>query len=264
MKTKIAYFDESGDDGIKKNSSEIFVLTSLYMPSEKWQHNFELFKVYRQLLKEKYGFHISEEMHIKNFLTDKLPYRNYGWESGTRIMILKTFIKAIAELDAKVINVIIDKNNIDVDDYDVLKKAFTYNIQRIENDSDGDWNYILISDEGRIAPMRKTAREIRVFNPIQSVFSGGSYNKPIRYMIEDIFSKDSKESYFIQACDFIAYFVNLFYKVNVLGGELPHRVANLIDNEFILSTLQYFKEKEVFNLNASTSNEYGFVIYPKK
>ena len=64
---------------------------------------------------------------------------------------------------------------------------------------------------------------------------------------EDIFEKDSSESYFIQICDFIAYFTNLYYKVNVLHKQLPNRVSRLIDNEFVLNTMKYFKKKEVFN-----------------
>ena len=37
MKTYIAYFDETGDDGVTTNSSDHFILTSLYMPAESWQ-----------------------------------------------------------------------------------------------------------------------------------------------------------------------------------------------------------------------------------
>lgn len=44
-------------------------------------------------------------------------------------------------------------------------------------------------DEGRIAPMRKTARAIRSYNPIQSKYSYGFMNQPITNMIEDILEK---------------------------------------------------------------------------
>ena len=37
MKTNLVYFDETGDDGLIKTSSETFILTSIYMPSENWQ-----------------------------------------------------------------------------------------------------------------------------------------------------------------------------------------------------------------------------------
>ena len=264
MNTHIAYFDETGDDGNKTTSSETFVLTSLYMPSDKWQDNFNIMKACRQKLKREYGFYTTQEMHTKHFLTDKSPYREYGWDNDTRVMILKNFILHIGALDASVINVIIDKENIKTNDYKILENALKYNIQRIENDSNGDWNYLLVTDEGRVGPMRKTARTIRAFNPIQSMFDGFAYNKPIKYMIEDIFEKDSKESYFIQICDFISYFVHLYYKTQIHNKPLPKRVGQLIDDEFILNTMNYFKDHEIFNMKANTNNDYGLVVYPRK
>ena len=79
MKTNLVYFDETGDDGLIKTSSETFILTSIYMKSEDWQKNYNQMKFFRKQLKDKYGFHVKEEMHTKHFLTDKEPYRKYGW-----------------------------------------------------------------------------------------------------------------------------------------------------------------------------------------
>ena len=89
MKTYIAYFDETGDDGVTINSSDHFILTSLYMPAESWQQNFEKMRILRRELKDKYGFHVSEEMHTKHFLTDKNPYREYHWSKETKQDIIK-------------------------------------------------------------------------------------------------------------------------------------------------------------------------------
>ena len=66
------------------NSSDHFILTSLYMPAESWQQNFEKMRILRRELKDKYGFHVSEEMHTKHFLTDKNPYREYHWSKETK------------------------------------------------------------------------------------------------------------------------------------------------------------------------------------
>ena len=109
MKTYIAYFDETGDDGNKSSSSETFVLTSLCMPAEKWQSNYDIMKSCRQKLKKEFGFHVSQEMHTKHFLTDKSPYREYGWTNEERRIILKQFIAHIAALEVSCVNVIIDK-----------------------------------------------------------------------------------------------------------------------------------------------------------
>ena len=63
MKTYIAYFDETGDDGVTMNSSDHFILTSLYMPAESWQQNFEKMRILRRELKDKYSKWGSDRGH---------------------------------------------------------------------------------------------------------------------------------------------------------------------------------------------------------
>lgn len=263
MKTYLAYFDETGDDGITTASSDHFILTSLYMPSESWQQNFNLIRGLRKELRDKYGFHVTDEMHTKHFLTDKNPYRGYKWSRETKQEILKAFTLTIAAMDLKIINVIIDKEKFQDNNYHILENALKYSIQRIENDSGGQWNYLVITDEGRIAPMRKTARAIRAFNPIQSKYSYGFVNQPITSMIEDIMEKDSKESHFIQICDFVSFFIHLYFKTEYRNEELPRRVGNVIDNGFVKRVLATLKKSGRLNLKANETNSYGIVIYPK-
>lgn len=110
--------------------------------------------------------------------------------------------------------------------------------------------------------MRKTARAIRAYNPIQSQF-GGYINKPIKNMIEDVLDKDSKESHFIQICDFISYFTHLYYGIKYKHKALPNRVGKLIDNDFVGSVMTTFSHGGILNEHAS-HEKYGLVIYPKK
>lgn len=259
----IAYFDETGDDGNNTNSSDTFLLTSMYMPMNSWQKNYDIITDLRKRLKQKYNFYIKEEMHTKHFLCDKDPYRKYAWTKDEKQEILKEYTLAISKLDMSVINVMIDKRKIKRPDYKVLENALKYNIQRIENDSNGKWNYIIIIDKGRISPMRKTARRIRAYNPIYSKFSSQIKNQPIKSLIEDILEKDSKESYFIQICDFISYFTHLYQKCCVEKTPLPNRTANCIDTRFIGSVLKTLKVNNKLNLNANKSSTYGIVKYPK-
>lgn len=270
MSTYIAYFDESGDDGPTCASSEAFVLTSMYMKTEDWQENYDNFKKFRQSLKEKFGFHVSQEMHTAQFLRDKDPYRTYGWSTEQRREILILFTKCIASLKIKIVNVIIDKTKFYDNNYQVLDNALTYNIQRIENDCKSKDNendckskgqYIIITDKGRLAPMRYTARKIRAFNPTPSNF-GGYYDNPIKCLIEDILEKDSEESYFIQICDFVSQFVYLYFHTNEKKQPLPNRVANVIEKDFCARVLATLKKHEVLNLSAS-KDKYGLVVYPR-
>ena len=98
------------------------------MPAEKWQYNFDLFRDMRRQLKIDFGFQTTEEFHTKQFLTDKNPYRNYGWTYQEKQEILKHYTIAIASLDLKCINVIINKTWVKQDTYPVLENALTYSI----------------------------------------------------------------------------------------------------------------------------------------
>lgn len=262
MNTKIVYMDETGDDGANTSSSNYFVLTSMYMPADSWQNNYDIIKSLRKYLKKQYGLHSTEEMHTKHFVTDKDPYRKYEFTITQRQEILRLFTKCITRLDVKFVNVIIDKTKIS-NEMNILDTALTYSIQRVENDSNGSWNYLVITDKGRLKPMRQTARRIRKFNMVPSHFSGQTQNKPIKYLIEDIIEKDSAESYFIQLCDFVSYFVFHYYNTVVKKNKLPTRAQRIINEDFIQNIINRLKTSEKLNLKACKWDTYGFVIYPK-
>ena len=111
--------------------------------------------------------------------------------------------------------------------------------------------------------MRKTARAIRAFNPIQSKYSYGFVNQPITNMIEDIMEKNSSESYFIQICDFVSFFFHLYFKIEYRQEELPKRVVNVINEGVVKRVLVTLKKSGRLNLKANENNTYGLVIYPK-
>jgi len=70
---------------------------------------------------------------------------------------------------------------------------------------------LVISDEGRERPYTRLRRCMGVFNPIPSQYGTWpetgrlTKNIPIERVVEDIWFKDSAQSYFIQLVDFAAY-----------------------------------------------------------
>ena len=82
-------------------------------------------------------------------------------------------------------------------------------------------------------------------------------------MIEDILEKNSAESYFVQICDFVSFFVHLYFKQEYRNEELPRRVGNVIDSVFVKRVMATLKKSGRLNLKANESNAYGLVIYPK-
>ncbi len=260
----LSYFDESGDDGYPVYSSELFVLTSVYLHYTKWKESHTAFHSFRQEFKERWGLPVKVEFHTNEFITDKDPYHGRYTPAERRSMLFE-YCHFVLTLNVKIISVVIDKKRIQRPKYDVLKKALTYNIQRIENDlklPEYDGRFLIIADEGRIKKMRETARAIQRINYITSQINGAPYRKEIERLIEDPLPKSSSESYFIQVADMVSFLVSLFTKKNLSNPMLPwgNRVKTVLSPGGEIELLDILKPR--FNLRASP-NPYGIVYYPK-
>ncbi len=258
----ISYFDEAGDDGYPKTSSPIFVLSSLYMDHNEWKNNFELVKLFRRKLKEDYGIPVKEEFHTNNFLRDKEPYHD-KYEPDARKEILFLYFKLISSLNIKIINVVIDKGRFKTPGYQILEKALTYNVQRIENDLSAiPQKYLIITDEGRLGKMRRQIRKIQSINFIPSKFHPFAYRKEIANLIEDPLSKESSESYFIQLIDAVSTVVYLYSLQNLCKTKTQwaNRIRKVLVYGDEIKLLKIIENN--LNLKASRGR-FGIVCYPK-
>lgn len=259
----LCYVDEAGDDGFPQMSSQIFVLTLLYMHHSEWKSNWERIRDFRRELQQRYDFPVKLEMHTKAFLTDKNRYRTFGFTPRQKRQILAAFLRLIAQLDIRVINITINKSRIAVPTYDVFDRALTYAIQRMENDLNKSFaaaKFMMISDEGRLAKMVSTARRMQRFNYISSMF-GGSYRSDIKNMIEDPLSKRSEESWYIQLADIIVT-ATYYYKLYDLGlGHLPKRLEAVVKPHECERMLEMVGNR--LNKDASRHCKFGIVTYPK-
>ena len=261
----LAYFDESGDDGYPKYSSELFVLTSIYMHYQNWKENYEVLHSFRKQLKTDFNLPVKTEFHTKQFITNKNPYRQFALSDAERKEILFLFFECLRSLDLKVINVVINKKNISTGTrYPVLSNALTYNVQRIENDLrkiDTAHKFMIITDEGRVGKMRKITRRIQRINFIPSKYNPQAYRSEIKQLIEDPLPKPSNESYFIQVADMIAYITYLFSVRKYNGITWPRRVLNVLSYGDERKLLERIEGN--LNLEASPQEEFGIVHYPK-
>lgn len=262
----IAYFDESGDDGYPNYSSQLFVMSVVYMEESHWKQNYEIIRKFRKFIKDKYDFPIKMEFHCRQLIQDKHPYHG-KYNSQERKELLELQFKLIAALDLKIINVVIDKHKITSNNYDVLKNAFTYSLQRIENDmlSEDDNRFIVITDEGRIEKMTAVSRLLQRINYIPSLFEEGSYRNDLKTILEDPLPKKSQESYFIQLSDTLAYIVNLYAQRNLIQNPInwPRRVSDVLNYGDEEELLEILLRKQRLNLKANKNNKFGIVHYPK-
>jgi len=259
----IVYYDESGDDGTGPTSSPLFALTAAYLHHQNWQETYGELLEFRRWLRDEHGIPVKTEIKGKNLLLNKKPYRQFNISDNERIEIITRFCELFGSLKISIINTVINVRAILMtDEYDVLDNALKYSIQRIENDlqqRDPGTRFMIITDEGRIGKMRKTARKIQKFNWIPSrIDPGTSYRREIRLLIEDPIGKNSKQSYFIQMSDIIVYIVYL-HKIHELGvGHFPNRLP--VNHSKIIEWLDLMENS--LNLEASREDPYGIVCYP--
>ncbi len=134
-----------------------------------------------------------------------------------RLKSLLRFRDVLTMRDFNVINVVVDKTK-KPQDYDVFGMAWTALVQRFENTlahhnfrgpANADERGIVFPDHTDDEKLTAVLRKMRRFNPIpnQSHLGLGSRNLVVRNIIEDPNFKDSSKSFFVQACDLIAFLV---------------------------------------------------------
>jgi uncharacterized protein DUF3800 len=261
---QIAYYDEAGDDGFPSYSSPVFVLSSLYLHHLNWKETYERVLIFRNEIKANYGLPIKLEMHARQFLLNKNPYKKFNFSEEARVEIFSKFCEFIGSLDIRIINIAIIKTEIKNQSYQILDTSLKFSVQRIENDLNPKINpnekFMIITDEGRVGKMRKTTRKIQKINFIPSKYSTSTYRREIRTLIEDPLPKNSKESYFIQFADVVSFIIYLHSLKFKKVSDYPNRLKGFVDEKLVIGWLDLLKPS--LNLNASGKDKYGIVYHP--
>jgi hypothetical protein len=258
----IAYYDESGDDGFPITSSPLFVLTALYQHHLNWKENYERAKAFKRQLAHDFPFPFHEELHTRQFILNKAPYHLWQFSEKDRAHIVDLYCQLTAQLDAKIISIVIVKDRLQKKDVDILDTALTYSVQRIENDlaSDPQNRFEIITDWGRVGKMRKTTRRVQKINFIPSKFGPTPRRQEIQKLIEDPLPKDSSESYFIQLADLVACVVSFYAVVAQKVGKFPNRMPKFINTDRIYAWMEMLKP--ALNLKAAGDDQYGVKFHP--
>lgn len=258
----IVYYDESGDDGFPQYASPLFVLSAVYCPAMDWRENFEIIAGFKRQLAKDFNFPFGLEIHTRELLLNKKPYSALRLTGEQRIEIISRFCQVAAQLSLRSISTVVIKPWIRKTDFAVLDKALSYSVNRIETDLQGSSanRFIIITDDGRVAKMRSTTRRMQKINYVPSKFDTLAYQREIRHLIEDPLPKDSKESYFIQLSDMIAFLFYAYTAHETKIAQLPHRAPAELDQVFIISCLDLLKP--ILNLKASNTHPYGLVLIP--
>lgn len=217
------YIDDSTDRPIN-------IFSAIAIPHDRWNEAFEYIKKWRTHLKEVHNIPLGYELHATEFLSGRGAsefLRSLSRHKRAQIFH-KTFevIEYMkAEYGVHVFNVCTQN--------DSQYQAFERLLNRINRTMQSWDSYAhLICDEGKENQYISMTRKLRVYNPIPSnsgVWDNGDYtrNIPIERILEDPQFKNSKNSYFIQTADFIAY--GLLRRENPTPNAKKRRINKSFD-----------------------------------
>jgi len=207
--------DESGDVGaLPASPTRFFVLTGLIVHELRWRDCLDRLIAFRRRMRDKFGLKLREEIHASAMISRPGGLKRI--RRCDRLTVLRALAKELAGTpDLNLINVVVDKKD-KPPAYDPFEMAWKSLIQRFENtvshrNFSGPANP---DDRGMILPDRtddkrltQLVRRMHRWNPIpnQPRFGLGHRNLALTKIIEDPAFRDSRHSYFIQACDLVAY-----------------------------------------------------------
>lgn len=211
---KIIYVDESGtfndsfsvqEAKTNKRKSTHFVLSALIIDLENWSLVFERLKSLRTDLRHNYKISKSEQLHAHELISGSGVWRHKKYmhlTSPKRKKLLKYVLTNYSMWpEISIVTAVVDKLCVtypSINSSSARSLAYENLFNRIEKTL-GDERYIVINDGQEDFDVIKIIRKMKVFNPING------QNIALKSFAEDPLFKMSRNSYFLQLIDHIAY-----------------------------------------------------------
>ena len=197
MLVHLIYIDESGD-----GTTGIF--SALSIRADCWMMSFQRIKAFRQRLRESDGIDVQREFHAWKFISGRGALGNKFVSVQRRCQIFRETLTLLAGLpSAALFNAVFP-----------IKRE-TWGLERLLNRIQRymqaeNSHAVIVCDAGKEDHYNMLRRRMAVHNYVPSRFGAwdtGSSTKNIVIdrVIEDMFFKDSKQSYLVQMADFCAY-----------------------------------------------------------
>lgn len=247
----LMYVDESGDTGLANSPTRYFALSGMTVHESRWRDLLDHLVAFRRTMRAVHGLPMRTEIHASEYLrSPPVP----GMAKFARLAILRQMLDELAKIDyISFTHVVIDKSGKPAD-YDVFESAWRAIFQRFEN-TIGYGNFpgghrgdkgLVISDNTDGRKLTRLVRRMAVHNVIPGMGGLAARNMPMVRVIEDPHNKDSADSYFVQACDVTAYFLQQKFDP---CSYVKRKGAS-----------QYFNRlAPVLNTRASQANGFGIV-----
>lgn len=217
----------------------------------RWRDLLNHLVAFRRTMKAVHGLPLRTEIHASEYIRSPPVV---GMAKHVRLAILRQHLDELAKIPyISMTHVVVDKQGKSAG-YNVFEAGWQALIQRFENTINyGNFPGAHKADKGMIISdntdgerLRRLTRKMGVHNPIPSMLGGAARNMPMLRVIEDPHSKNSADSYFIQACDVAAYFL-----------QQKQAPCSYVRSK---SARHYFNRlSPVLNTRASQSNGFGIV-----
>jgi hypothetical protein len=201
-----AYVDESGDSGAA--GSQTYALGCVLIESNIWPDRFDRMIDFRRHLRSLYGLPVRAEIKANHLIRNGGAFRPLALSESARYSLYRQCMRLQSKLDFKTFAIVVNKANAaanypgrSVDDL-----AWERLLQRLERFATyGNDVVLVVHDEGNSNAIRKMARKSRRAGSAGSIGGGGTLLRPFTRLLDDPVSRDSKQSYFLQLADLVAY-----------------------------------------------------------
>ena len=203
----LVYIDESGDSGLKEDSSKTYTLGCVMVEASHWGNALEALKNHRRGLKNSFGIQLRREIKSNFLMRGSGDLTTFNLSPSQRSWIFRSYIRMIARQEYMVcFSVVVHKEGAQSNS-EVIEKAWTTLLQRLERTSHalGQRPVLIIHDSGENEVIRRILRWSRVRLSAGQMYGKHNFRVPFETLIEDAIPRDSKDSYFIQLADIVAY-----------------------------------------------------------
>ncbi len=202
-----AYVDESGDAGPR--GSRTYSLGCVFVDAQAWPATFDSLIGFRRFLRATYGVPVRAEVKANYLLHNGGPFRPLQLSEAARFSIYRGFMRLQPKLGIVTLAVVVDKAAA-AQRYpgrDPRDIAWEWLLQRIERFMTQSHRspVLVVHDEGEAILVRKLARKARRAGTAGSMFGTGVLRRQARDLLDDPVPKDSRQSYFLQLADLVAY-----------------------------------------------------------
>ena len=203
----LVYVDESGDTGTIQGSSITYTLGCVMVESSNWVPALDSLKFMRRRFKNSFSIPMNAEIKSNYLIRGSGDIKNLGLAPSQRSWVFREHLRTAQQFGAFGCFAICVRKSPGMAKNQIFQIAWNTLFQRLERTSRANGNrpVILIHDDGENLAVRKMARLSRRHLTAGSLFGNSQLINPFGTLIEDPFPKISKESYFIQLADIVAY-----------------------------------------------------------